>query len=113
MPKSSESDLSRSVQKELVKLGAWVIRLNSGMAKRGARFIRLAEKGTPDLLVLQKGAAPGFLELKTDTGTVSEDQIAWHERARSFGINIAVVTSVKQAIETVKSWVSDKEKNVN
>ena len=95
----SETDLSRSIRKELTKLGVWVIR--SGVsAKRGKGGTHSGEPGQPDLCL----PALGWLETKTRRGEPSPDQLKWHARAARSGVRVAVVRSVSEAISTVREW---------
>lgn len=52
--------------------------------------------GGPDLFGAVAGRALG-LELKSPTGRVEPEQIAWHEAARGKGVRIAVVRSMSEA----------------
>jgi hypothetical protein len=100
--KPRETDLSRAIQKELERAGHWVHRLQSGkvQTKHGS-WLQLCKAGTPDIMVIKAGPEFVFLEIKTPAGTVSEDQEAWHERARELGVKVVVVRSVSEALEAV------------
>lgn len=60
------------------------MQLNAGKIMRGSRRIQLVQPGTSDFYVLQDGKSI-FLELKSRTGVLSEDQLAFAERVRECG----------------------------
>jgi hypothetical protein len=105
-----ETALSKSIRKALESIGCWVDRYQSGVipALYGGkqRFIHCAEKGSPDLIILSP--VMGFIEVKTKTGRLSDDQKAWHEKAAKAGVRVAVVRSVKEALEVVALWRRDR-----
>jgi hypothetical protein len=60
--------------------------------------------GSPDVYVaIRPGGQHLWLEVKCDetAGTLSEAQVAWHERARSFGVEVVTVRSVEAAVAAV------------
>jgi hypothetical protein len=79
----------------LEKLGFWSIRINAG--RRGG--VRMAPKGTPDILVLQPYV---WLELKLKDGELRPEQVAFFERAKREGVPCAVVRSLQEAISVVR-----------
>lgn len=99
----SETDLSRSIRKELAKLGIWVIRMGVSM-KRGKSGTQSGEPGQPDLLL----PALGWLETKTPDGELSPVQVAWHSRAAREGIRTAVPVSVASAVRIALKWRSEQ-----
>lgn len=103
----SESDLSRAIQQVLRARGCKVIRIQAGAmpiaAAKGRRFMRFAEPGTPDLLVIRHGGIYTWLEVKTAEGELSEAQRAWHKWAVRAGLRIAVVRSIQEAINATFS----------
>lgn len=60
--------------------------------------------GLPDLLVIVPGLPVGFLELKTETGRLSEHQKAIKETLIRAGANICVAYGLDQAIEVLEHW---------
>lgn len=99
---SSETALSKSITKALQALGCIVIRVQSGVLRFGGRVVRCAPKGTPDLVVLMKGGRTIWLEIKTASGKVSEEQQRTHGHWRSIGHTVAVVKSVAEAVKVVR-----------
>lgn len=57
-------------------------------------------KGSPDLVGALDGRA-FCLELKSATGSLSEDQKIWHRAARRRGVFVATVRDVAEAVEAV------------
>lgn len=98
----SETDLVRSILAELDRLKVWAWRVNSGVF--GARRIRGAPEGTPDILGVLPGGALFGLEAKTERGKLSHSQLAWHETARFHGVRVEVVRSVTHAVTVVVGW---------
>ncbi len=112
--KESETTISKSIRDALTALGIWNIRIQSGMIKIGQRFVHLAPKGTSDILVLSYNSMnenpngkAGWLEIKTETGKVSEDQIKFQEKCRQANVKSAIVRSAQEAIDTIKNWVKE------
>lgn len=95
-----ETELSKAIRDALDVLGVWHIRIQSGAIRVGQRFIKMGEPGVPDICL----PALGWLEVKTKTGKVSDAQKAWHLRAAKENVKVAVVRSVKEAIDAVMSW---------
>jgi len=86
-----ESELQTRVI-EVLKLATYIpIRVNSG--GRVGR-VRLAGAGTPDIIALGPGSRVLLIELKTDTGKVSEVQQAWHDKARLYGHDVWIVRNL-------------------
>lgn len=104
----SETDLSRAITKALTQLGHVVIRVQSGKVFVGNQYsssghwVQLADKGTPDRVVLSHGGITTWLEVKTPKGRLSPEQVRWHERAKKGGHRVAVVRSVAEALQAVK-----------
>ena len=110
-----EADLQRDIMIALGALdGVVVSRNNVGTALYGGARVEygVGGKGAPDLLVevrvdLGRASFAGFvwvalwLEVKTDTGALSKDQVRWHAAARSLGRHVAVVRSVEEARRAV------------
>lgn len=98
----SETDLSRSIAGALTKLGYPVVRIQSGVVRVGANYVHLADRGTPDRVVLLRGGRVLWLEVKTPSGLLSADQVAWHANATRRGHTVRVVKSVSEAVTAVR-----------
>lgn len=101
----SESELQRTIVKALESAGAWVIRVQSGGQVRVRRgHMQLAEAGTPDLHIV----GYGWMEVKSATGKLNAEQVAWHKRAANLGVRVAVVRTPADAIVTYWAWQADR-----
>jgi Holliday junction resolvase len=98
----SETDLQRSIMRGLCALGCMVVRVQSGSFRGAGGWVSGAKKGTPDLVVLDRQARVTFVEVKTDEGEPSEAQREWHAQALALGHRVAVVRSVREAVEAVR-----------
>jgi hypothetical protein len=58
--------------------------------------------GVPDRLVLLPGGTMELVELKTETGRVSEIQRVWHARAAEIGTTVIILSGRGQ----VEAWAS-------
>ena len=93
--KQSEGVRQRAILDALERLGFWAIRINSG--RRGG--IRMAPKGTPDILVLQPYL---WLEVKDEDGKLNPDQEAFFEKAKREGVPCALVRTPQEAISVAR-----------
>jgi hypothetical protein len=101
----SETALSRSIRLALSVAGFWCIRIGSLKVKKGKRMIRSGEPGVPDLMVQSPF---GWLEVKRPGEELSDDQKTWHAKAARAGVRVAVVRSVREAVEIVSLWRRDR-----
>lgn len=124
----NESQLVTAIVKALKLKGVFCWRQNSGVQRASykgkERLIRMAEPGTPDILLalpvrsLHAGTdtvntIPAHamlcgLEVKTAKGKLSDSQLAWHARAGIHGVRVAVVRGVGEALAVVDAWRSGK-----
>lgn len=91
----TETDLQRSILDGLEKAGFWAMRINAG--RKGG--VRMAPKGTPDIMVLQPYL---WLEVKLPNGELGEDQVRFFERAKREAIPCVVVRSLHEALSAVR-----------
>jgi hypothetical protein len=101
----TEAQLLRAVQAALMLTGGGkciVLRLNSGVVAikqdGRSRMFRGCEPGTPDLLVVLPGGRTVWLELKSEKGRVTAEQVDWHRRARNLGHTVAIVRNIEDAL---------------
>ena len=59
--------------------------------------------GVPDILLLAQGRLFG-LELKSERGRLSTDQIACHQQMRDAGAIVGVAAGVDEAINLLSEW---------
>jgi len=104
---SEETKLSKAIRDAFDILGIWWVRVQSGKfaMKRGG-YMHAAENGTPDLWTPY-----GLLEVK-DLSPLSDDQRAWHSKAESHNVRVAVVRSPREAIDVVSNWKKEDEKKM-
>jgi hypothetical protein len=78
--------------------------LRTSVRDRGGWAIKLlpSVSGLPDRIVLMPGGRLYFVELKSPTGTVKPHQTVIHNRLRSLGFTVEVLTHP----DAVKSWVA-------
>lgn len=95
----SETDLSRRITSELERCGAIVIRVQSGQFRARGHIVLCAPIGTPDLVCLFPGGTTVWLEIKTEHGVLSAEQVAWQLRVERLGHVVRTIRSVREAIE--------------
>ena len=69
--------------------------------------------GVPDLMLpaAREGHHGLFVELKTDTGSLSPEQRQWHARLRSQGFRVMVCRSAAEAFAVIESYFDAKDEN--
>ncbi len=80
--------LKKELEKDVEKI------LTDGVKKIGGKaykFVSPGNSGVPDRLVVFRGRAPIFVELKTKTGKLTELQEMQIERLRSLGQDVRVL----------------------
>ncbi len=95
---TEEGKIQSDIIKALKTLGALVFRLNSGRAKNN---MRLCPKGTPDLLVIFNNLIL-WVEVKTPTGKLNDDQKIMHEKLKAKGQRVIVCRSVADLIAEIE-----------
>lgn len=99
----TEHDIQNSIRLKLSELGYAVFRINSGKFKMadGRWFDTGVPKGFSDLIAV-KGGRIFFLEVKTETGKASPEQIKFLATMRDrYGCVAGIVRSVEEAVELV------------
>lgn len=86
---------------------AWFCHVPNGGKRLKSEAAKLkamgARAGAPDLLVVWRGIA-FFVEMKTDTGSLSADQRECHAALRAAGCCVAVARSVSGVEQALRSW---------
>ena len=96
----TETDIQNAIRLELSKYGV-CFRMNTGVFKQGERTVRCGVKGMSDLLFIKNGRAY-WLEVKTETGRPSQDQLNFLAVMRDrYGCVAEIVRSVDDAIRAV------------
>jgi hypothetical protein len=103
----SEADIQRRIIAALEKVGRLVVRVHSGKIRKNGTWMRLAPVGFPDLLVV--ASPPVFIEVKSATGRLSDDQKRVHDKIRRQGGVVAVVRSSAEALAVVVGKVRPED----
>ena len=95
----NESKLINDIMKELGKHGA-VFRCNSGSVRlpNGRRFAAMP-KGFSDIVFIRPDGIACFIECKTDTGRLSDEQERFISRMQELNARAGVARSVGEAVE--------------
>jgi hypothetical protein len=93
-----ESALKKSVSEYLAAAGWRFLRINTGVLRKGSRFIHLAPEGTADVVVFPPYGLPKWVELKAPgqkTATKrKEAQAAFCDEVRALGHGYAICESL-------------------
>ena len=94
-----EKDVQRQILDYLVRRQVWHRRFNTGaLPGPHGRPIRFGSPGLPDILVRTKIGSIIWIECKSSTGKLSEDQRKWKEDMEGFGDIYIVARSVEDAM---------------
>jgi hypothetical protein len=99
---TAETQLQEKICRELGKLGVWAFRVKAEHGVRRSSGPTAAPPGTPDIRV--EADWGGWLEVKLPGEQPSFKQVQWHARARGAGSKVAIVHSVKEAVDTALRW---------
>ena len=91
-----ESRVERALVDGVRKAGGWALKLTSP-----------GNAGVPDRLVLVPGGQIIFVELKTDTGSLSPLQIQTHIRLQKLGMDVRTLYGMDQVRMFVEEVMSD------
>lgn len=91
--------------------GVVAYRIHSGKVKVRGGWMHLAEPGTPDIGVCVRGLAVYF-ECKAAKGSVSDEQLTWHARARRAGALVFVIRKPSAAVEEVRKLLVIQDERV-
>lgn len=106
-----EHDIQTQIKNYLEYKGFWVMRLNSGAIRTAkGNLVRLAPRGTPDLLIFKRGVACGaegctckdpmhlyFIEVKVPGNKLSFSQEQMIKELATFGVKTFVLHSLEEA----------------
>ena len=101
----TERDLQHAIRLRLGRERDLVLFRNQvGQTKTDHGYLRYGlGVGSPDLVgILAPHGRWVCLEIKTETGRVSEDQERWHKLARKFGAHVEIVRSVDDAVSAIE-----------
>ena len=91
-----ESRIERALVNGVRKAGGWALKLTSP-----------GNAGVPDRLVLVPGGQIIFVELKTDTGSLSPLQIQTHIRLQKLGMDVRTLYGMDQVRMFVEEVMHD------
>lgn len=105
---NQETAIQNAVQVELSKMGCIPVRLQSGLFYTAQGIpVHIGINGIPDLMILCPNGQVVFMEMKTATGRLREDQKRFIDRLHDMGFRAEVVRSVEQAADIVRSVTND------
>lgn len=98
-----EGKIQREVMLTISEYGGVPLRLQSGnfYTKQGDP-VKIGVPGLPDVLALMPDGTPVFMEIKTEHGTVREDQKQFMSILHGMGYKAYVVRSRKGAMEILE-----------
>lgn len=100
MSTNKETYILRRIYTIARSLGFLVYRLDGSLVN-----------GQPDLLLIGRNGGVLFIEVKTPTGRLSNSQIHEHNRLTSYGMDVRVMRSAKEAKECLtevsRAWKVD------
>lgn len=100
----SEHDIQNEIRLALSERGYCVFRINSGKVKMadGRWFDVGVPKGFSDLVAIKNGKV-SFLEIKTDTGRPTEEQLNFIKQMQyRYGCRAGIARSVEMALGIVE-----------
>lgn len=106
-PKPTETEWQRTVEQALSTFGWDWMHVRRTRGKGGAWTTSTSKPGWPDLVALRGGLILG-IELKSETGSPTPEQLEWLARfSRLVGGRGWVVTPSDPAWDTFVSWLRD------
>ena len=82
---SEEGEVQKKILEYLKKIQIWHRRLNSGAARMNGRRVHFGSPGLPDIMARTKSGTIIWIECKSSTGKLSEDQRKWKDDMEKFG----------------------------
>lgn len=109
--RTAEHDIQSLILEALDRAGALAIRVNSGLVKLGGRHVRLAPKGTSDIIALYRGWYLA-IEVKRPGESLSDEQRAFLVDVEECGGKAVVAYSVEDVVSAL-AWVDAAAKATN
>lgn len=108
----SETALKRAIVEALHACGAWAWVVNSGVIRKGARVIRLAPEGMPDICGIIAPTGRWFgLEVKKPKGSRFEPkQRETQAKLNAAGAFVATVRSVEEAVNQYRAACAEEQR---
>lgn len=95
----TETEIQKEIVTFLNNIDCIVYPMNAGSYTNKIKTVR---KGTPDLLILMPSGYMFWIEVKSETGELSDIQEAEHKKLRRYSQSILVARSVKDVQEYIK-----------
>lgn len=114
MGKQTEAQIQTEIVEYLSRQGIFCHSVpNEGAGKNKLRTMRMItmgmKPGTADLVVWFPWGEIGYLEVKTETGKLSDKQRRFEKRCEEHGVFYAVVKSVEDVREIMESHESGED----
>jgi hypothetical protein len=110
----TERQIQRSIRAWLAAHGILSWAVPNGAHIAGSKLERIRKvsalkadglmPGAPDLTLVSRSGGVGFLEVKSATGSVSNEQKHMHRVLRDRGAPVAIVRSIDDTSEALKQW---------
>ena len=82
----------------------------NGASVSAAQRLRLTHEGmmagAPDLMLFAAGLPPLAVEMKTDTGKVSKEQLSMHQALQDRGVVVQICRSAEEAYNAMTAWLN-------
>jgi len=82
----------------------------NGASVSAAQRLRLTHEGVmagvPDLLLFRAGLPPLAIEMKTDTGKASKEQLLAHQALQERGVVVQLCRSAEEAYNAMTAWLN-------
>lgn len=82
----------------------------NGASVTAAQRLRLTHEGmmsgVPDLMLFAAGLPPLAVEMKTDTGKASKEQLSMHQALRDHGVVVQLCRSAEEAYNAMTEWLN-------
>ena len=99
--KISEKDVLKSIIEYLNIKRILYIRNQTGALVVENRFVKFGSKGSPDIFVFLKGGKCIGIEVKSPTGTQSDEQKKWEQIFESCGFRYILARSLDDVISRI------------
>lgn len=85
----------------------------NGASVSAAQRLRLVHEGmmagAPDLLMFAAGLSPLAIEMKTDKGKPSAEQLTMHDALHQRGVTARICHGADEAYQAMMEWLQSKE----
>jgi hypothetical protein len=94
-----ESELSQDIMKVLKRTMPWVMNVTSGVSQRKGYYMRLAPKGTADIIGLTWKGECFCIEVKGKYGKLTPEQEKFRDLMLSIGVTHIIARSVEGVLK--------------